>query len=104
MPLQKQYLPDYKINLINLNEIADPEIFDGCLKHICQLVKFRNDAKKMKRYFDEHKNDFKLYTSQAPKKRTLTDISFAEIEEAIRIRKENEENGIEDTNEEIRFY
>ena len=49
-------------------------------------------------------DDFKLYTSQAPKKRTLTDISFAEIEEAIRIRKENEENGIEDTNEEIRFY
>ena len=49
-------------------------------------------------------DDFKLYTSQAPKKRTLTDISFAEIEEAIRKRKENEENGIEDTNEEIRFY
>ena len=49
-------------------------------------------------------DDFKLYTSQAPKKRTLTDISFAEIEEAIRIRKENEENGIEDTDEEIRFY
>ena len=49
-------------------------------------------------------DDFKLYTSQAPKKRTLTDISFAEIEEAIRIRKESEENGIEDTNEEIRFY
>lgn len=49
-------------------------------------------------------DDFKLYTSQAPKKRTLTDISFAEIEEAIRIRKENEENGIEVTNEEIRFY
>lgn len=49
-------------------------------------------------------DDFKLYTSQAPKKKTLKDISFAEIEEAIRIRKENEENGIEDTNEEIRFY
>ena len=49
-------------------------------------------------------DDFKLYTSQAPKKRTLTDISFAEIEEAIRIKKKYEENGIEDTNEEIRFY
>jgi len=49
-------------------------------------------------------DDFKLYTSQAPKKRTLTDISFAEIEEAIRIRKENEINGIEDNNEEIRVY
>lgn len=49
-------------------------------------------------------DDFKLYTSQAPKKRTLKDISFAEIEEAIKIRKENEENEIEDNNEEIRFY
>ncbi|MBE6151489.1 MAG: hypothetical protein E7162_06750 [Firmicutes bacterium] len=49
-------------------------------------------------------DDFKLYTSQAPKKRTLTDISFAEIEEAIRIRKENEINGFEDNNEEIRVY
>lgn len=48
--------------------------------------------------------DFKLYTSQAPKKRTLNDISFAEIEEAIKIRKENEINGIEDNNEEIRVY
>jgi len=49
-------------------------------------------------------DDFKLYTSQAPKKRTLTDISFAEIEEVIRIRKENEINGFEDNNEEIRVY
>ena len=59
----KQYLPDYKINLINLNEIADPEVFDGCLKHICQLAKFRNDAREMKQYFDEHKSDFKKMDS-----------------------------------------
>ena len=47
-------------------------------------------------------DDFKLYTSRAPKQRTLNDISFAEIEEAIRI--EKEKNGEENTNEEIRFY
>lgn len=48
--------------------------------------------------------DFKLYTSQAPKKRTLKDISYAELEEAIRIEKENKNNGNEDINEEIRIY
>ena len=59
----KTYIPDYKINLINLNEINDPNVFDGCLKHICQLVKFRNDAKEMKRYFAEYQNDFKKMDS-----------------------------------------
>lgn len=49
-------------------------------------------------------DDFKVYTSQAPKKRTLKDISYAELEEAIKIENENKNGGNEDINEEIRFY
>lgn len=49
-------------------------------------------------------DDFKLYTSQAPKKRTLKDISYAELEEARKIENESSNNGNEVIDEEIRFF
>ena len=48
--------------------------------------------------------DFKVYTNQAPKKRTLKDISYAELEEARKIENESSNNGNEIIDEEIRFF
>lgn len=48
--------------------------------------------------------DFKVYTNQAPKKRTLKDISYAELEEARKIENESSNNGNEVIDEEIRFF
>lgn len=48
--------------------------------------------------------DFKVYTNQAPKKRTLKDISYVELEEARKIENESSNNGNEAIDEEIRFF
>ena len=55
----KEYLPNYKINIICADEIEDPQVFQSSLQQIFTMLKYRNRKKELYRYVNDHKEDLK---------------------------------------------
>lgn len=53
----REYLPDYKINLIYVKDIENPEIFQTCLQYIFSMVKYNNDKQQLYHYVRNHKDE-----------------------------------------------
>lgn len=53
----KQYLPDYRINLICGNNIENPELFRTSLQQIFSMLKYNKDKGKLYRYVKQHKEE-----------------------------------------------
>lgn len=53
----REYLPDYKINLIYVKNIENPEIFQTCLQHIFSMIKYNNDKHQLYQYVTDHKDE-----------------------------------------------
>lgn len=51
----RQYLPDYKINLVAVDRVEDTNVFDSCLQQIFDMIKFRKDKKKLYGYVKENR-------------------------------------------------
>lgn len=51
------YLPNYKINLIHLNDIADLKIFQSDLQYVFGMLKYKSDKEKFDAYIKEHKEE-----------------------------------------------
>lgn len=51
------YLPDYRINLINGNDIPNPGVFHTCLQHIFSMLKYNREKERLYRYIKEHKDE-----------------------------------------------
>lgn len=55
MELLREYLPDYKINLIDARNIKEPEKFKTCLQHIFYMLKYNQDKKQLYQYLVSEK-------------------------------------------------
>lgn len=55
----KEYLPDYKINLIQGRNIRNPEKFQTCLQHIFSMLKYNSDKKRLYEYITKHQQELK---------------------------------------------
>lgn len=53
----KAYLPDYKIHLIDVNDINEPELFKTSLKTIFFMLRYRKDKRKLYQYIQDNKED-----------------------------------------------
>lgn len=53
----REYLPDYKINLIYGGNIENPEIFQTCLQHIFSMLKYNKNKQQLYQYVKDHENE-----------------------------------------------
>lgn len=51
----EKYLPNYKINLIHAENIGDTNVFDSCLQQIFDMLKCRNNKKKLYQYVKDNR-------------------------------------------------
>ena len=55
----KEYLPDFRIRVVNVKEFENPDVFDSCLQHIFSLVKYKKDKGKFFEYLQGHREEMK---------------------------------------------
>ncbi len=55
----REYLPDYRINVVCASGIETPEVFRSCLQHIFSMLKWRKDKKKLYDYVKTHKEEIR---------------------------------------------
>lgn len=53
----REYLQDYRINLVDVRKLEDMQVFQGCLQHIFSMVKYNADKEKFYRYIREHRKE-----------------------------------------------
>ena len=51
----REYLPDYRIHLIDINDINNPELFKTSLKPIFFMLRYKKDKEKLYRYIQDNK-------------------------------------------------
>ena len=54
----KNYVPDYRINLVDVGKIHDPEKFTSDLQLIFGMLKYRGDMRELQKYMDRHREYF----------------------------------------------
>lgn len=55
--LIKPYLPDYKIHLIQPEQIKNMQVFRTCLQHIFNMVKLKKEKEKLNAYLQIHREE-----------------------------------------------
>jgi hypothetical protein len=58
MDTLKSYLPDYKINLVYAGNIKDTKVFSSCLQQIFDMLKLRDDKKRLYEYVKDNHEKF----------------------------------------------
>jgi len=58
----QQYIPNYKLNLFDVNNIQSVDCFRSDLKEILGMMKCRNDKDALINYMDEHRDYFQCVT------------------------------------------
>ncbi len=58
----QQYIPNYKLNLFDVNNIQSVDCFQSDLKEIFGMMKCRNDKEALINYMDEHRDYFQCVT------------------------------------------
>lgn len=53
------YLPDYRINLIDVGSIEHPEYFKTSLQQVFAMVKLKSDKEALSRYVREHREELR---------------------------------------------
>ncbi len=59
----RKFLPDYKLNLIDVNKIEDTHVFKSCLQHIFSMAKLRKDKKGLYKYMEDHREALERFDS-----------------------------------------
>ena len=57
----REYIPDYKIHLISVQELSDEAAFRSPLQQIFSMVKYNKDKKKLYRYVTEHREELRQF-------------------------------------------
>lgn len=57
----REYIPDYKIHLISVQELPDEAAFRSPLQQIFSMVKYNKDKKKLYRYVTEHREELRQF-------------------------------------------
>lgn len=55
--LFRDFLPDYKIHLVNVYDINNPELFQTALKPIFFMLRYREDKEKLYQYLQDNRED-----------------------------------------------
>ncbi|MDO5346254.1 MAG: hypothetical protein Q4E91_10980 [Lachnospiraceae bacterium] len=55
----REYVPDYRMNLICARQIEHPENFKTCLQHIFHMLKYNSDKKRLYQYIEEYRTELK---------------------------------------------
>lgn len=53
----KQYIPNYRMNLVRISDIKNPDVFHTSLRHVFGLVQYRNDKNGFRKYMKEHREE-----------------------------------------------
>ncbi len=53
----KQYIPNYKLNLVSISDFENPEVFKTSLRHVFGMAKCRNDRKMFQAYLADHREE-----------------------------------------------
>ncbi|MDO5408415.1 MAG: hypothetical protein Q4F28_13965 [Eubacteriales bacterium] len=53
----KEYIPDYKLNIVYANALEHPENFHTCLQHIFSMLKYNSDKKLLYEYAKQHREE-----------------------------------------------
>lgn len=52
-----EFLQNYRINLVDVRTMKDMQVFQGCLQHIFNMVKYNSDKKKFYKYINDHRKE-----------------------------------------------
>lgn len=55
----REYVPDYRLNLIEAGNIEHPEKFQSCLQQIFSMLKYKKDKRKLQSYMREQEEVLK---------------------------------------------
>lgn len=55
----REYLPDYKLNIIQAEQFESPEKFQTCLRHIFKMVQCKKSKRRLFQYVEDHREELK---------------------------------------------
>lgn len=53
----REYLPDYKLNIIQAEQFENPEKFQTCLRHIFKMIQYKRDKTQLFQYVQDNRED-----------------------------------------------
>lgn len=53
----KEYIPNYKINLVSMADFKNPDVFRSCLQHVFNMVKYKDNKEMFQKYRIEHREE-----------------------------------------------
>lgn len=88
----REFLPDYKMNLVNGRSIEHPEYFRTCLQHIFSLLKCNSDKEKLMGYAKEHRGEIQKMDSVEKRAMLVLLGEEKRLRKIIEEKREGEEN------------